>query len=448
MSTPQTNMRNQAARKVMAHLIPLLMLVYFAASIDKANIAMAKDSLGADIGLSAAAYGLGAGIFFISYMILEIPSNLVLHKVGPRWWIGRISVTWGVITTAAVFVHDEWTFYLVRVLLGAAEAGLYPGLMYLVSVWLPQPKRAKAVGLLLASATTAGLVGAPIGSGLLALDGTAGLHGWQWMFLFEGTASVLIGILVWIRLPSRPNDARWLRTEEVSALTEAAAERRPTEPVPASTITTSLTNPTVLISAALYFLLQAAISGPTFFGPAMVEEMKVSGTAAIGGVVALITVGPLLGVLLFPRIYRRSGAGSEWALIAGSMSAAVAASLALPSAHGVIAQALLLGIAMLLVMGIATVVWAFAMTATSGVGAAAALAAVNSIGALGAFVGPFVFGHIEQSTGSALNGMYLVAGLAAAIVVLTPLVRFRQHSTASAPVGATRIQLSGLAETD
>ncbi|MWA14625.1 MFS transporter [Streptomyces sp. BA2] len=447
MSTQQTTIRDQAARKVMVRLIPLLMVVYFTASIDKANIAMAKDSLGADIGLSAAAYGLGAGIFFISYMLLEIPSNLILHKVGPRWWIGRISVTWGVVTAATMFVHDEWTFYLARVLLGAAEAGLY-GLMYLVSVWLPQAKRAKAVGLLLASATTAGIAGAPIGSGLLSLDGTSGLHGWQWMFLIEGAASVVIGIVVWVRLPSRPENARWLRAEEASALTEAAAERGPTDPAPASTISASLTNPTVLISAAVYLLLQAALSGPVFFGPAMVEEMGVSGTPAIGGVVALVTVGPLLGVLLLPRIYRRTGTGSEWALIAGSMSAALAASLALPSARGVVAQALLLGIAMLLVMGIATVVWAFAMTATSGVGAAAALAAVNSIGALGAFAGPFAFGSIEQSTGSALNGMYLVAALAAAIVVLTPLVRSRQRSTAAASTGTTRVQLPGLAEAD
>ena len=185
----------------MLRLLPVMFGVYFMSYIDRTNVALAKTALAADVGISAAAFGFGAGIFFISYAFLEIPSNLLMYRVAPRRWIARIAVTWGALSAVMMFVQGDLSFYVLRFLLGAAEAGLYPALMYMVTLWFAQRHRATAVGLIYLAPTIALIVGSPLGGGLMELDGLLGLHGWQWMFLIEGLVTVLVGVLVWFKLP-------------------------------------------------------------------------------------------------------------------------------------------------------------------------------------------------------------------------------------------------------
>src|SRR3954468_1041694 len=184
-----------ATRKAVTRLLPVLGIAYFMSYVDRTNVALAKTALGTDIKLSAAAYGLGAGLFFVSYALLEVPSNLVLYRVGARVWITRIAVTWGAVCAAMMFVQDELSFYALRLLLGATEAGLFPALMYMVTQWFSQKHRVTMVGLIYTAPCVAIFVGSPVGGALMELDGRAGLHGWQWRFLVEGLVTILVGVL-------------------------------------------------------------------------------------------------------------------------------------------------------------------------------------------------------------------------------------------------------------
>ena len=203
-----------ASRKAALHLLPILCLVYFMAFVDRTNVGLAKTSLEADVGISAAAYGVGAGIFFLSYALLEVPSNLIMHRVGPRLWITRIAVTWGLLCSCMMFVRDELSFYVVRFLLGAAEAGLYPALMYIITIWFSQRQRVTMVGIIYLAVCAGLTLGGPLGGALMELNGAGGLYGWQWMFLVEGLITVVVAGLVWRLVPDRPADAPWLTARE------------------------------------------------------------------------------------------------------------------------------------------------------------------------------------------------------------------------------------------
>src|SRR5689334_19891028 len=188
-----------ATRTAMLRLIPLMCAIYFMSFLDRTNVALAKMQLAADVGISAAAYGLGSGIFFIGYALLEVPSNLAAHRVGPRRWIARIAVSWGILSTAMMFVQGEWSFYILRVLLGVAEAGLFPALMYMVTLWFAPKDRAVAVGWIYTAPSVALIIGNPLGAALMQLGGTGGLHGWQWMFLLEGVPTIVAGIVLYFK---------------------------------------------------------------------------------------------------------------------------------------------------------------------------------------------------------------------------------------------------------
>ncbi|MGO1166752.1 MAG: MFS transporter [Janibacter sp.] len=212
----------RATKKALTRLVPLLMAAYFMAFVDRTNVGLAKTSLEVDAGIDAAAYGLGAGLFFVTYAFLEVPSNLILHKVGAKVWISRIAVTWGLLTMAMMFITSPTVFYVLRLLLGAAEAGLYPGIMYLITMWFAQKDRAMVVGLILTASSVAFIVANPIGGALMKLEGLGGLHGWQWLFVLEGIPTVLLGILIFFMLPNSPRDASWLEPEEAAELTRRA----------------------------------------------------------------------------------------------------------------------------------------------------------------------------------------------------------------------------------
>jgi MFS family permease len=410
-----------AARKAMWRLLPILGAAYFMSYVDRTNVALAKTQLEADVGISAAAYGLGAGIFFLSYALLEVPSNMVLYRIGARVWITRIAVSWGLVSAAMMFVQNEWSFYLLRLALGAAEAGLYPALMYLVMLWFPAQKRVMVVGILYTAPASAIILGSPAGGGLMALDGLGGLHGWQWMFLVEGLVTVLVGLAVWRLLPSGPHDARWLTPAERTAMAEHAASVAADSPTRLrGNLRLAFGRPVVLLLAGVYFFNQVVGSAIGFNVPALVESFGVRDSVMIGLISGSLGVAALLGVLFFPWLQRRIGRDTQ--LI---VACAVLASLCLAGfvlAGDPVLKMALLFLANFFVLGTLPLFWSVAMSRMSGLMAAVGLAFVNMIGLTGSFVGPSVFGALESSgssfpfvLGSCLAGVVVAVGLAAVV---------------------------------
>lgn len=410
-----------ATRKAMAKLLPLLCLIYFMSYVDRTNVSLAKAHLAADLGIGAAAYGLGAGIFFLGYALLEVPSNLLAHRIGPRPWIARIAVTWGALSAAMMFVQGETSFYVLRVLLGVAEAGLFPALMYMVTLWFAPKDRAVAVGWIYTAPALGLLVGNPLGGALMQLDGLGGLHGWQWMFVLEGLPTILVGVLLYFKLPERPRDARWLSPAEAAALERRAVlEADPHSHLSSQDWMAAIRRPSTVLMGLIYFLNQVAFVGLVFFTPAMIQQMKDTTPFQVGLMSSSVGLGFLLGVLVLPRIHRRVKSdfvflgvltagllASAWAFIAtGSQGVQMALFVATAFFAG----------------GVLPSYWAIAMKRLQGIQAAAGLAFINTIGLLGGFVGPYLFGMAESATGRSAAGFSVVMGAAALGLLLVPLL--------------------------
>jgi MFS family permease len=427
-----------ATRKAMLRLLPLMCLIYFMSFIDRTNVALAKTALASDLGISAAAYGLGAGIFFIGYALLELPSNLVAHKVGPRRWIARIAITWGVLSTAMMFVRGEWSFYVLRVLLGVAEAGLFPALMYMVTLWFAPKDRAIAVGWIYTAPSIALIIGSPLGAALMQLGGTAGLHGWQWMFMIEGVPTILVGIILYFKLPDRPSDVRWLSADEARSLEENAVidTHGHLELFSANWIAALKRQTTVLI-ALIYFLNQVAFVGLYFFTPSIVAQMHVKSPLLVGFLSSSVGIGFLLGVLSLPRIHRRM---TNDCLFLGILTAGVVASAcAFIATHSQTSQIVLLGITGFFAGGVLPSYWSVAMKRLQGIQAAAGLAFINTVGLLGGFVGPYLFGLAETATGRSDAGFNIVVAASIIGLCLVPLlaraIRIEERPAAADSLG-------------
>lgn len=408
-----------ASRKAAGHLMPLLCIAYFMAFIDRTNVGLAKTALAADVGVSAAAYGLGAGIFFITYALFEVPSNLIMHRVGPRTWITRIAITWGLLTACMMFVQGPWSFYLVRVLLGAAEAGLFPAMMYIVTVWFAQSQRATMVGLIYFGACFAIALGGPIGGGLMELEGAGGLHGWQWMFLVEGVLAVVVGFLVWRLLPNRPSDARWLDADEAAALAE-----RSTVPTAAAhttlkgNIKVAFGRPFIVALALVYFVNQISSVAVQYNFPSIVEALNVSDPFLIGLISGSVGVAALLGVIVLPRIQRRVRNDVKvvvWCSVATAISG-----LAYVVVSNAVLEVLLIDLAMFFLIGVLPIYWAIAQGRMSGLMAAAGLAFINMVGLIGGFVGPYLYGWVEGSWNATASAYVVILGASVLGLVLLP----------------------------
>ena len=397
----------RATKKVMVRLIPVMCLVYFMSYLNRTSAALAKTALQADLGISAAAFGLGAGLFFVSYAFLEIPSNLTMFKIGPRRWIVRIAITWGALSALTMFVQGERSFYLLRFLLGAAEAGLFPSLMYMITIWFAQKYRATAIGFLYLAVTIALTVGGPIGGGLMELEGLGGLHGWQWMFLIEGIITVLVGVFTWFRLPETPKDAPWLTDVEAEILTERAIGATPhTESKLRGNMGTAFGRPFIIILGLIYMFNQITNIGIVFNVPAIVESLDVHGSFLVGLVSGTVGIGATIGVLVIPRIYRRVHKEAASVGILAGLTALTTITFTMTS--NPTAKIILIGVAMIFIFGTLPVFWSIAMARMSGLMAAAGLAFINTVGLIGGFAGPYLFGLAETKTGNPSAGFYVV----------------------------------------
>ncbi|MFI8105871.1 MFS transporter [Streptomyces sp. NPDC086023] len=397
--------------------------------LDRANVGFAALRMNADIGLSATAFGLGAGLFFIGYFFFEVPSNLLLHRVGARRWIARIALTWGVIASAQAFIDSPAAFFTVRFLLGAAEAGFFPGMVLYLTYWFPRRHRARMMSLLLLALPTASVIGAPVstlimehGRGFLGFDA-----GWRTMFFLEGLPSILLAVACWTFLPDRPQDANWLVPEERQALTATIeSEDRARVPDPPG-LRRSLRDARVLLLCAVYFGVVYGLYALTFFLPQVVAGFEDGFGVKLGLVeVGLVSAIPFAcGAVAMLWNARHSDRQGErvWHLAVPSFVGAVgvACSLYLQSPYLAI---IALSVCTAGVLAALPVFWQVPAGFLGGVGAAAGIALINSCGNLSGFVAPFVTGWLRDATGDFRAGMWAVAACMALAAVLT--VAFRR----------------------
>jgi MFS family permease len=400
-------MGDRTVRRVMTRLIPLLGLIYMVAYIDRQNVSYAKLQMVGDLGLSEAAYGLGAALFFIGYCLFEIPSNLVLERVGARLWFARIMASWGVVTLLLAFTPNKTMFYVLRFLLGVAEAGFFPGVLYALTLWFPQAHRARAIGLFMVASAFANAVGAAIGGMLLDLDGSLGLRGWQWVFLATGVPALLLvpAVLRW--LPRGPEDAPWMPAAEKAWLAETlAAERAAAGIVAHGNPLRALADLRVLMLCGAYLGFPLAAYGLSYWLPTIVKGFGVSNT-----VNGFLNVIPWLLVALalwwVPRHAARF-ADPRWHIVGPALIGAVClvASVIVP---GAALKFALLCIAAPAIFSGQPVFWTLPPRFLSGAGAAAGFAAINSVGNLGGFIAQTVVPRIRDDTGSDLAPMLFLA---------------------------------------
>ena len=414
-----------AVRKAMWRLLPLLGLCYLLNYVDRVNVGFAALTMNSDLGLSAAAYGLGAGLFFIGYFFFEVPSNVILHRVGARIWIARIMITWGVVASATAFVQGEISFYIVRFLLGIAEAGFFPGIILYLTYWFPRAQRARVVALFFLAVPLSSVLGAPIstlliqnGDGLLGFDA-----GWRFMFFVEGIPALLVGVLVLVLLPDRPTRARWLSGAEQQALERRIADED-TAQVPQETgLLAGLRDRRVVALSVIYFGVVFGLYVLAFFLPQVVSDLQEQFGIRFSLVeIGLITAAPYVVasvvMVLNARHSDRTGERRLHVAVPAFLGAvSVAVALYLDSPYLVMAAMTLCAVG---VYSAIPVIWQLPSQFLTGVGAAAGIALINSFGNLSGFVGPYLTGWLQDLTGSFRAGMFVVAAfmVLAGVIVL------------------------------
>jgi MFS transporter, ACS family, tartrate transporter len=405
---------DRAFAKAAWRLVRFMGLLYFISFLDRVNVGFAALTMNGDLGFSAEAFGLGAGIFFVAYALLELPSNLILARVGARRWICRIMISWGLLSAATAFVHDEASFYTLRFLLGAAEAGFFPGMIFYLSLWFPADRRARMVAAFMAAVPLAGIVGAPVSGAILGMHGFLGLAGWKWLFLIEGAPAVLLGFAVLAWLPDGPADARWLDGEERAAIAAGLAR----EPAPAHRdLWPALQDPRVWLLVLPYFGIVLTLYGLSFWLPQIVKAMGYTNLQT-GFLVALPYVLAAAAMVLWGwRSDRRGDRIGHFVLPALLAAAGFAGAAFLP---GNLAIFLALIVATVGVYACFGPFWSVPAGFLGATAAAGGIAVINSLGNLGGFVGPSLIGWVKETTGSyaAAMGMFALAAVAAAFAMV------------------------------
>jgi MFS family permease len=410
-------------------LMPLLVAAYVISFLDRTNIALAKNYLSIDLGISSAAYGLGAGLFFLTYAFMEIPSNLIMHRVGARLWITRIMVTWGLLSAGMAFVTGETSFYVMRMLLGAAEAGLYPGVMLYLTYWFGRKERARATGLFLLGVCLANVVSGPLGGALLQMNGFLGWHGWQWMFMLEGLPAVLFGIVVWKKLPDGPSTAPWLSRSQAQEV-QRSLDVEHAEEEAGGHVDHSLkgvfVDPQIWLAIFVYFCHQISVYTVIFFLPSIINTYGTLSPIQVGMLNSLPWIAAALGAATLPKFADTPQRGRK--ILLGGLSLMAAGLLVAAFASPVIA---LVGFSLTASMFfvVQPVIFLFASSRLAGVAMAGGLALINTVGISGGFVGPSVMGLIEQSTGSTKNGLIIIAVLLTIATLVSTRMRQGQEKS-------------------
>lgn len=424
------NAEKKTINKLIWRIIPFLILCYFVAFLDRVNIGFAKLQMNEVLGLGDAAYGLGAGLFFIGYFVFEIPSNLLLERFGARLWIARIMISWGTVSGLFAFIpHISTTtglsnttvFYVLRLFLGAFEAGFFPGIIYYLTLWFPSVYRARVISLFMLAIPISNVVGSPISGFLLTLHG-GGLEGWQWLFVIEAIPSVAVGLCVLFLLTDFPQQAKWLRRDEIVWLqSRLDSEKKEKEAAEHFTILRALTDYRILLCAVIYFCHNAAAYGIFFFMPTIIKGFGFS-EIQTGFLAAVPFIFGAVGMVLFGRhsdrtVERKQHVATALLLVGVGLGF----SGFIPIAWLVLG---LMCVAMIGVSSTPPMFWPMPASILTGASAAAGIAAINSVGNLAGFVGPYAMGFLREATGGFSVGLMVLgcfAYVGALLVLVVPI---------------------------
>jgi MFS transporter, ACS family, tartrate transporter len=398
-----------ALAKTRRRQIPFLFLLYIVAYLDRINVGFASLQMNHALGFSATTYGFGAGIFFVSYVLFEVPSNIILARVGARLWIARIMISWGLVSSAMMFVRSAESFYVLRFLLGVAEAGFFPGIIFYLTRWFPPRERARTIAAFMTATLVAGVVGGPISGALLSLDGRAGIAGWQWLFLVEGVPAIVLGFVVLRVLTEHPSDAAWLTVDERAALL-ASLEADRGDRGQRATAGDALRDPRTWLLAAVYFTIPVTLYGIGFWLPQMLKTASSGASDVAVGLMAAIPYA--CGAAAMVVVGRHSDRTRErrWHVLVPALVCALALAVT-PAGSGIVWTIAMLSFAMAGLASMFGPFWALATSTMRGASAAAGIALVNSVGNIGGFVGPYLLGAINDATHSFALGFAAIAAM-------------------------------------
>jgi D-galactonate transporter len=404
-----SELERSTIRTISWRLIPFLVLAYFFSYLDRVNLGFAALTMNAELKFSPTIFAWGAGIFFFGYFIFEVPSNLALEKFGASRWIARIMVTWGIISALMATVSGEWSFYILRFLLGVAEAGFFPGIILYLTYWYPAEYRARFLAAFAIAVPVSTVIGAPVSGLLLGLDGAMGMKGWQWLFIIEGIPSILLGIVTWFYLTDRPEHANWLSAEQKAWLAaKLNAEVAAKQAARHLTLGEALSSPRVIMLSLIYFGFVGALYGMQFWLPQIVKAFGLT-NAQTGFVTAIPYLFGTIAMILWAR---HSDASRERVVHVGAplllTALALAASGYILDASTTVAVLTVAAIGVFCTFG---VFWTLPTAWLSGTAAAGAIALINSIGNLAGFGGPYLMGWVTQATGNTQNGLLVLAVL-------------------------------------
>jgi MFS transporter, ACS family, tartrate transporter len=420
------NIESLTVRRVAYRFIPFLILCYFVNYLDRVNVGFAKLTMDADLGLSDTAYGFGAGIFFLAYFLFEVPSNIIMDRVGARIWIARIMLSWGLVSGAMAFIphiaawtgfSPEHTFYGLRFLLGIAEAGFFPGIIFFLTLWFPAAYRGRIVSYFMAAIPLSSAIGSPVSAGLLGLHGAAGLSGWQWLFIIEALPSIILAFAVYFYLTDRPREATWLSASERDWLQGRldAEDARRTHVSPGS-IFASLYDYRVLALALVYFGNVACLYGLSFWLPSIVKGFGVS-IAATGWITAIPYVAGFLVMVWWGL--RSDQQGERTYHLAGALLIAAVGIGASAFLIDPLAKMIALTVGAIGVFSALPLLWTLPTAFLAGAAVAPGIAAINAIGNLSGYFGPFIMGWIKDLTGEFRWGLVTIAACALVAVGIT-----------------------------
>jgi MFS family permease len=416
-----------ATKKFFKRVLPIMLVMLVCNQLNRSNIGYAHEHLEADVGIGAAAYGFGAGLFFIAYAIFELPSNVMMEKYGAKVWLARIMVSWGIVSFLMAFVQNEMMFYVLRFLLGAAEAGFFPAVIFYFARWVPAGERGKATAIFIAGSSIAAALSGPIAGMLLSLHDVLGIRGWQWLFGLEGLLSVVVGIIVFFLLDAKIKDAKWLTGSEKDALAQAIADedaQHTTADGGKINRWKMLLNPQILLLCGIYFSVQLSIYANTFWLPSIIKQIPGTTDLTVGFLSSIPWICAVFA-MYFAAKWQDKAKSKRPLLVAALLVAAVgtfAAAIASP------------------VMGFKSaspLFWTIPQSGLHPLVLAPAIAIINSLGNLGGFVAPFSFGIIKEQTGSVIPGLF---ALAAASTLAAGLVYFlKERNAESQPEPETSV---------